>query len=235
MSRLTYQTRDIAVYDDVLSPDDFTSLFRYLNSVEYRSVHDRGWRKVWRLHDGNPLTSSAGWYYGTDQPRPPGESSFPTGTPVDPVVAWISDRFPEVKSIVGSPAVEWDRFSFAPWVYPPGSGLSLHADGHKYTGAFTFFCHKEWRLHWGGHLMVLDPQTTNGFVSTGELSPPFLDDQEETARAFSPGVAVTVLAKPNRIAFLSPKAQHLLTRVDVNAGQTVRMSVAGFFHKPEMR
>jgi Rps23 Pro-64 3,4-dihydroxylase Tpa1-like proline 4-hydroxylase len=77
--------------------------------------------------------------------------------------------------------------------------------------------------------MVLDPRTTRR--GPGELSPAFLTDDQETQRAFDPGLAQTVLPKPNRIVFISPTAQHLLTRVDVNAGQTARLSVAGFFHK----
>jgi hypothetical protein len=81
------------------------------------------------------------------------------------------------------------------------------------------------------HLLVLDPQTAQRNTAMQELSPPFLGDEEETARAFSPGLAVTVLAKPNRIVFLSPNAQHMMTRVDVNAGTSPRLSVSGFFHK----
>ena len=42
---------------------------------------------------------------------------------------------------------------------------------------------------------------------------------------------MTLFAKPNRIVFLSPDAQHMLMRVDVNAGTSSRLSVAGFFHK----
>jgi Rps23 Pro-64 3,4-dihydroxylase Tpa1-like proline 4-hydroxylase len=43
--------------------------------------------------------------------------------------------------------------------------------------------------------------------------------------------ARTIFPKPNRIAFLSPRAMHLLTRIDTNAGQQARISVAGFFHR----
>jgi hypothetical protein len=59
----------------------------------------------------------------------------------------------------------------------------------------------------------------------------FLDDRQESLRVFDPGFALTIFPKPNRIAFLSPTALHLLTRVDTNAGQVARLSVAGFFHR----
>ena len=230
MSRLCFQSRDVVVYDDVLSPQDYTKLFRHLNSAEYRSVHHEGWRKVWRLHDGNPLRSGVAWYYPVPPSPPSNEKIFPTQTPIDAIVAWIADKLPEIQAVVGTASVQWSRFSFAPWVYPTGSGLSLHRDGNKYSGAFTYFAHRKWGLHWGGHLLVLDPLTAQRAVDGGEQFP-FLSDEDETARVFNPGLALTVLAKPNRIVFLSPDAQHALTRVDMNAGQEPRLSVAGFFHK----
>jgi hypothetical protein len=55
-----------------------------------------------------------------------------------------------VEHLIGRGGADWRRLSAAPWVYPPGSGLSLHQDGVLYTGAFTFFAHREWRIHWGG-------------------------------------------------------------------------------------
>ena len=130
-----------------------------------------GWRKVWRLHDGNPLTSRASWYYSTPPAQQSQEKVFPTQTPVDALIAWIDANLPELEAVVGKPGKDWSRLSFAPWVYPPGSGLSLHRDGYKYSGAFTFFAHLEWGLHWGGHLVVLDAQTAQR--TTSELSPPF--------------------------------------------------------------
>jgi 2OG-Fe(II) oxygenase superfamily len=231
MSQVCYRSRDLIIYDDVLSPADFASLFNYLNSVEYQSVHRDGWRKVWRLHDGNPLTSNAGWYYLDVSARRPGERIFPTDTPVDAVVRWIAGKVREIEPIVGAPTAGWCRFSFAPWLYPPGSGLSLHRDGEKYSGAFTYFAHRRWSPYWGGHLLVLDPETAQQSMGAGEQSHFFLGDDEETVRALAPGVGLAVFAKPNRMVFLSPNAQHMVTRVDSNAGQVARVSLAGFFHK----
>ena len=80
-------------------------------------------------------------------------------------------------------------------------------------------------------MLVLDPATRPRSRSKGEVGPVFLEDRQESARAFDPGFATAVFPKPNRIAFLSPEALHLLTRVDANAGQAARVSVAGFFHR----
>jgi|tagenome__1003787_1003787.scaffolds.fasta_scaffold20885695_2 hypothetical protein len=230
MSTLRHASGQLVVYDDVLPATDFDRLFVYLNAIEYTSVHAHTWRKVWRLHDGSPLTSQASWYYPSGSADGP---AYPTGTALDLLVSWIAETIPEVEYIVGRAGHDWERFSFAPWIYPVGSGLSLHQDGVLYTGAFTYFAHRQWRPHWGGHLMVLDPSTRPvNPQSREQLMPPFLDDEGEARRVFDPGLAMSVFAKPNRIVFLSPTAQHLMTRVDVNAGQSARVSVAGFFHKP---
>jgi hypothetical protein len=226
----------VLVYDDVLPPDRCAALFRHLNGLRYASVHTGHWHKVWRLHDGNPLTGRATWF----RPGPPTTTTtakartpqYPTDTPVDDLVEWIAERLPEVEPVVGAPGA-WDTVSLAPWVYPAGSGLSLHQDGASYTGAFTYFAHPCWKLHWGGCLLVLDPATPARNPTKGELTPAFLDDEDETRRAFDPGLAQAILPKPNRIVFISPTAQHTLTRVDPTAGQAARVSIAGFFHKPD--
>jgi hypothetical protein len=228
MSVLVHADEHLMVYDRVLTDTRFAELFEHLNRVEYTSVHAGHWHKVWRLHDGQPLTGKAGWYVPS-RSSPGAEGGppcHPTGSPMDHLVNWIVDQTPDVRPIVGD---RWRAMSFAPWIYPPGSGLSLHQDGAPYTGAFTYFAHPQWRLHWGGYLMVLDPRTPHR--AEGDLSPSFISDDQETERVFEPGLARAILPKPNRIVFLSPTAQHLLTRVDVNAGQAARVSVAGFFHR----
>lgn len=232
MSTLTYNSSAAIVYDDVLPERDFRALWRHLNTLEAHSVHARSWRKVWRLHDGNPLTSRAGWFLTAGAEGKPNDLLYPLGTPLDHLVAWILDKTPDVASIIGDAGSDWRRMSFAPWIYPPGSGLSLHQDGNLYTGAFTYFAHPEWRVHWGGQLIILDPSTAPmGQQEPDELSPPFLSDDQETARAMCPGHGLVFFAKPNRLVFLPPTVQHLVTRVDPNAGQHARISVAGFFHK----
>ena len=63
----SYRADDIVVYDDVLPVDACSLLFRHLNGLDYVPVHRAGWRKVWRLHDGEPLRGRTAWYHpGTD-------------------------------------------------------------------------------------------------------------------------------------------------------------------------
>jgi hypothetical protein len=225
--RPSYEDEHVVVFDDVLAEEEFAGLFRFLGTLDYASVHRAGWRKVWRLYDGDPLRGPTTWYRPGVVPK----VGHGRRTPINLVVDWILERQPEIASVVGAEGADWAKLSLTPWIYPVGSGLSLHQDGSAYSGAFTFFVHQEWRLHWGGHLLVLDSRTRSRRSSSGEHAPAFLDDRQESARAFDPGFALTVLPKPNRIAFLSPEALHLLTRVDPNAGQAARISIAGFFHR----
>jgi hypothetical protein len=229
-ARPCHESPYVTVYDDVLSPADFAGLFGHINSLRYRSVHDAGWRKVWRLHDGNPLTSETSWYCA-DRPEKAVKGAFPTGTPLDALISWVVEKLPTIEPVVGKGGLDWQRLSIAPWIYPCGSGLSLHRDGDRYTGAFTYYAHPYWELHWGGHLIALDPRTSLPGQEKPELSPPFLNFHVESERAFNPGLGLTIFAKPNRIVFMAPDVQHVVTRVDVNAGQSARVSVAGFFHK----
>jgi hypothetical protein len=226
MSCVCYASDQMMVFDDVLSHENFSALHAHLNSLEYRSVHASAWRKVWRLHDGNPLTTAAGWFL-TEQEAQRGNIVFPTGTPIDRLVEAIADNAERAQHLIGSSPADWKRFSFASWIYPPGSGLSLHQDGHVYTGAYVFFAHRQWRTHWGGQLIVLDPETA---APEGSANC-FFDDDAEAARVMVPGIGRVIFARPNRLVLLSPTAQHLITRVDGNAGQYARVSIAGFFHK----
>jgi hypothetical protein len=230
MTEPSYYSDDVLVYDNVLPSASFSKLFRHLGSLDYTSVHRSGWRKVWRLHDGDPLRARTIWYR-PDQREATAEQAYPTDSAMDELVSWIADRRADIARVVGTAGADWTRLSFTPWIYPVGSGLSLHQDGSSYSGAYAYFAHQEWRLYWGGHLLVLDPRTRSRMTSRGEIGPAFLDDRQESLRAFDPGFALTIFPKPNRIVFLSPTALHLLTRVDANAGQAVRLSVAGFFHR----
>jgi hypothetical protein len=230
MCRLSHRSEHLAVYDDVLTQEEFKQLFGYLNGIDYYSVHAYGRKKVWRLHDGDPLRSRAGWYYATNT-TPTDKLLFPTNTPIDHLVQSIIERAGELEALIGKAGAQWQRFSFTPYIYPQGSGLSLHQDGNNmYSGAFTYFAHPDWRLHWGGHLMVLDePAVPPPAQPTDTISPPFLSDDPPEI-TLDPGFAYTVFAKPNRMAFLSPTCRHVMTRVDRNAGQSARISVTGFFH-----
>lgn len=231
MSRITHRSEQAWIYDDVLSSEDFAALLLHLDALDYASVHARGRRKVWRLHDGDPLVSRTALFHVDPREKRPDEPGYPTRTALDRLIAAVLARAPEVAHLVGSVGESWEKVSFTPSIYPQGTSLSLHQDGLAYAGSFTFFAHPEWRVHWGGQLLVLDPDPGPGAHSAAFM-PSFLQDDTESRRALEPGTGLAIFARPNRLVFLSPTARHLVTRVDVNAGQHARVSVAGFFHRP---
>ena len=100
-------------------------------------------------------------------------------------------------------------------------------------GLTRFLAHREWNVHWGGYLLVLDSRTPAPTYSNDLLGPhvSWIDDASENSLVLDPGFAQCIFPKPNRLVLIAPDAQHLLSRVDVNAGQHPRISVAGFFRK----
>lgn len=199
-------TDKVAVFDDVFDDGYAAELLNWVGSADFRGVHHTrfGVKKAWRNHDGGPLVGS----------RYP----MPGPAPLDRfcrLVQSARDHEP-LRPIVDEHA----GVSFCPWVYPPGSSLSLHADEQGGAGSYIYFAHPEWRPHWGGMLCILD----RGTPSCADLNP-WLDDREEARRALSPGHGLFVLPKPNRLVFMAADALHFVTPVD----RANRISIAGFF------
>ncbi|WP_394849788.1 2OG-Fe(II) oxygenase [Pendulispora brunnea] len=144
---------------------------------------------------------------------------------LDRTVATATER----PDLLGQRGSAWRFASVTPWVYPAGTGLSLHYDGGNYTGAFTYFLHRTWNVQWGGLLLVLDAERRPSKGPGEERPVAWLDDDVESNEILERGLAQCILPKPNRIVFLAGGTPHMVTRVDPNAGQIVRVSLAGFF------
>jgi Rps23 Pro-64 3,4-dihydroxylase Tpa1-like proline 4-hydroxylase len=228
-SVLTTRAEEFAIYDEFLSLEELSALRRYANSSTYHSVHEKGVRKVWRLHDGSPLLGATS-YLSADAELAVDDAT----NPIQVFLARLNEVIDANTGLLGERSTHWEKVSAAPWIYPAGTGLSLHADRTRYTGSYTFFLHRQWGLHWGGYLMIFNPTEYCGrpaarYVNGFEL--PWLSDEAETKEFEHPGLAISVFAKPNRLVLIAPTAYHMVTRVDSNAGQNARISVAGFFHK----
>jgi hypothetical protein len=234
MPRLVLANEQIRVYDDLLPQDAFDALLHHATADTYNIVHSGGWRKVWRLGDGLPLQGSTKYFFPDGSGEEIAESlRYPTQTPVDAFIEAIDAVAGEAADLVG-PAGTWRGITVAPWVYPIGTGLSLHRDHHHYTGSYTYFIHREWNFHWGGQLLILDPRTgAEGDPDLSPLWPHWLSDVDENRTGLDPGLATCVLPKPNRLVVIAPHVYHMVTRVDANAGNRPRVTLAGFFLKPK--
>jgi hypothetical protein len=220
--KVVLASRDVVVADDVLDETAFAALRQELAHARYESVHARGWAKAWRLCDGAPLRGAGVCYDPAGAVRSSG-ARYPTGTVVDDFIDAVRALAVEHPDVVGTEGAQWAALFLAPWLYPVGSALSLHRDGGGYSGAFTFFAHPRWGVHWGGELLLLDEQSSTAPLGmTGWMVEDGVD----------PGVAMCVFARPNRLVLVGPDRPHRIGRVDVNAGDHVRTTLAGFFLRP---
>ena len=221
--RLTLQEPGLLVLDDVLPPDVFRALLREVANAEFRSVHADRREPVWRLWDGQPLRGGSVYYdpgvqFSGSGPR------YPTATSVDLLIDRVRGVAAANPDAVGRERLDWIALYLAAWLYPVGSALSLHRDGEKYSGAFTFFVHPRWCAHWGGELLVLPPSSRPCGYSEDRIA----DDGDN----HDPGIATCIIPKPNRLVLLGPDRPHRIARVDANAGTHARASIAGFFLRP---
>lgn len=214
--------RDFVVIDDLLDPATFSALGRELAGGVYDSVHARGWDKAWRLGDGSPLRGSAVYYDPSNVFDRPG-ARYPTTSSVDVVIDAVRALAAKHPHVVGTEGTDWAGIFLSPWLYPVGSALSLHRDGGAYTGAFTFFAHPRWGVHWGGELLLLEANTTALSQQAQGSTGWFHEDQVDSL------MATCVFPRPNRLVIVGPRRPHMITRVDVNAGDHVRTTLAGFF------
>jgi hypothetical protein len=214
--------RDVVVVDDLLDPPTFAAVRHELTNGHYHSVHTPQWDKAWRLGDGAPLRGAAVYYDPANALQKPG-IRYPTSSVVDEFIDALRGLTAEHRDVVGTEGADWAAIFLSPWLYPVGSALSLHRDGGNYSGAFTFFAHSRWGVHWGGELLLLDdelsaaPHPSQG--TTGWM-------EEDEVRS---GLATCVFPRPNRLVLVGPDRAHMITRVDANAGEHIRTTLAGFF------
>ena len=145
---------------------------------------------------------------------------------------------------IGKRGVQWDEFSATSWIYPPGTGLAMHTDGvNVYAGAYVYFLNNTWRSHWGGLLIVMN-SAVNQYVEKHERAEDGMlwyrrrwlhENRLESLLMEGGGLGRVVFPKANRIVFLGNKAYHMVTRINEEAGDVVRLSLAGFFSIPKAR
>ena len=217
--KLTTQDDNLAVVDEVLSPEAFTNFWNYFNRMDFAYRSMTGWQKVWRINDGQILAGPP--YYNSQGPF---DDQMEW---VRQNVSWLAKE--HFEKIVGKEGEDWNEILFTPYIYPAGTKISWHND-HGYTGACIFYPHEKWNPHWGGELMVA--KTLHGVngdpdndLITREFVAPILD---------AIGMGVYVAPLPNRMVFTSGSVWHGINRVDQAAGDNARCSVVAFFMKDKV-
>ncbi|HZH79611.1 MAG TPA: 2OG-Fe(II) oxygenase [Archangium sp.] len=247
--KTTFSSPQVVVFDDVLPPEQFQQLWRYMQSVPYKHVHAEGVRGVWRPEDGNPMEGPRTVNLAITPPEEmvegmmaayPGTSLYPTHKPIDPLLEAVKALATEHQAMLGQGGEDWLLFSAAPWIYPTGSGLSWHCDdGKLYTGAFIYYAHPEWNVQWGGELLIADESAKGAGKlgdegGTGPRRQHVFDNKEENEQLLrGNGLGTFIIPRPNRLVFLARDYPHMVAKVSPAAGNRVRASVAGFFIRPE--
>jgi hypothetical protein len=214
------------VFDDVLSSEAARHLWKFVQEDTYTSVHKDAWTKVWRLSDGSPMKGTQVMRMADEAQSPddgaPGLLIYPSGTALDALL----DVVVQQASFVGQPVADWHSVGAATWLYPQGAGLSWHTDGRVHVGAFIYYAHPYWNCQWGGELLLADVSLEDrANWQRGST----LENTWENTHLSEHGWGHYVMPKPNRLVLLKGGVPHKLQRVDTNAGDHVRATVAGFF------
>lgn len=242
-ARKIMETEHCMVFDDFLPEDIFDQIYEFSCTSDYEHINSQGKvARAWRIRDGFPLRSSLNLFYFANNAERPNEAwAYPTNTALDRFADYLNGINPHVKHLVGAPGKDWDRFSITSWLYPTGTALSVHDDGAGvYSGAYAFFINPYWDIHWGGLLLMADPNGSKAVQKFKKTVDPmdhyrkkWFDPSDETGPLWDPGLATCIFPKRNRIVFIHNEAYHLVTKVLPDAGDNVRQSLAGFFHKPK--
>ena len=246
--RKAYESVHAVVFDNFLPEESWRNLYDYACKANYEHINTTGKiHRVWRLRDGFPLRTVFNLFYfrpgSSKRPDPKPDWCHPTNTPLDLFADQLNQLVPKASKLVGQADKDWDRYSVTGWIYPRDTALSLHDDGSGvYSGAFTYFLNPHWDIHWGGLLMLLDPRTSNALQ---EFKTPqnvhdyykrkWIDPDQENAFIWDPGLAQCIFPKRNRLVLIHPDSYHFVTKINIDAGDNTRMSLAGFFMKPEKK
>ncbi|RAG83698.1 hypothetical protein DN069_20815 [Streptacidiphilus pinicola] len=208
--KATFQNELFAVFDDFLSRDALDQVWNGFREEPMQYVKSRAAVRVFRPLDGEPLAGkpifNAPRSSGGDVPL------YPSGRPIDAVVEAIEGAAGTFEPWVGRKGTDWTCFSATPFMYPMGSGLSWHRDSRDRTGSFVAYVHPEWRDSWGAELLVESAAAEGGSAANA-------------------GWGQYVTPMPNRLVVISSQARHAIKKVDLQAGENCRASIAGFFQK----
>ncbi len=241
------ESKRFLVYDHVLAEQAQKQLWTFCQMASYDSVHRHGWKKVWRIEDGDVLQGPS-FEFQRDAKEKMCETSGIEGAP-DALSALMEVVFAQAlknEQLVGVYGDAWRRLSAQLYLYPMGTGLSWHGDSSVYSGAFTYYAHPEWNIDWGGELLISETMSTevrkhaqkvalldgsdenrNG-LELVDVGPALNNDAQNKALG-ERGCGDFIMPKRNRLVLLKGGVLHKINPVSVAAGNHARSSISGFF------
>ena len=217
--RSVYDADGICIVEEVLSEPELWALQSWAERVTYQGVHHERWRSVWRIGEGEPLRGPT-WSIlavgHSPEAQRPDQSCPPALAPLAAVLQRLlmSGREDDV------------RVSMTPWIYSRGTALGLHSDDGQFEGSYIFYTVPDWDVHWGGLLHCVAE-------APGADVPPraILDATAERVSVTATGRGIWIAPVCNRLVTLAPRVRHFISRVDPNAGDRSRTTIAGFIHR----
>lgn len=221
----------VVVIDDAVSPPVHEALWKFFVGQKFYSCHEPHFAPTYRLTDGQSWASNTSTIRIFKTPR----SGAPTsvGAPSNPIGQMLSAMLstPEVQALLLQ-SQAWSDLALNCTIFPPGAGLSWHADG-GHSAAFAYYVHPRWNEAWGGELLLdrarPDPETETGGASSRK--PSHRDLYQDISRAYEEtmGLGHYVTARPNRLVVLQAGVRHAIKKVDLAAGEAYRAAISGFF------
>jgi hypothetical protein len=234
--KVFHEDQYFMVIDDFLPESIFQQVYDFVCMRDYKHINTQDKvSRVWRVRDGFPLRSVSSFFKSYEDKSAKEAWEFPVNNIMDEFAESMDSVRERLIPYIGEARQSWNRFSVTSWMYPRGTGLSLHEDSGPYSGAYTFFLNPRWNIHWGGQLMILPEQAAEAINGLSKNSATnyrlikWADNEAEIAALSDIPVSMSVLPRPNRLVVMSKKAHHLVTTVNDNAGDNLRMSIAGFF------
>jgi len=211
---ITINNPKFAIYDDVLEPDQFSTVWKWAQQQQYFAINSQSWLHVWRLTDGSPMGGHE--HYHTKAPFDNDALNMVHARSLD-----VANASPE---IVG----DWNEIIYRCYIYPRGSRIDWHND-QGYTAALIYYIHPIWSASWGGELMIAEiPKNFDFSGYSGQLDTSWKD---RFLNIWSAGNYVS--PKPNRMILTPAGVWHSINRIDDNAGDNCRCSIVCFFKKIE--
>ena len=235
-----FESKGGIIYDNFLPEDVYQRLRNWALMADYEYINTHGKiTRAWHVQDGFPLRSSQNFFYHATPPQQKPEYVYPMKNEMDGFMEAILAIQPQVEHLVGKKSETWEHFSATGWLYPHGTGLAMHDDGSGvYTGAYTFFMNPTWRAHWGGLLLLMEEEANKRVQNYRQKNDQmefykkkFLHANELDELLLENGLAKCIFPKGNRMVFIANEAYHMITRVNEQSGDNLRMSIAGFFNR----
>ena len=235
------ETPEAIVFDDFLPEEVYERLYAYSIKTDYKHINTDGKvSRAWHINDGFPLRSMLNeFYYADGVEKPTGDWVYPTKKDMDIFMEHLIAIQPQIEHFNGKMGKDWTNVSATNWIYPSGTGLAMHDDGSGvYTGAYAYFLNPVWKLHWGGLNIMIEGESNKHVYDYRSqhdemdfYNRKWLNANPLDALLMEHGFGRCIFPKKNRIVFIANNAYHMVTRVNEQCGDNVRMSIAGFYHR----